>query len=217
MDANTLIKARATVLAAINMGIDPKTANKYPELEKAYLSALTTAGLAADAAQNVVNSEVANFSRGLLTGQFAEQLSDVDKLLINWKFIKAEELEALNEEISKMEAPAPAARAAREPAAPPQPKEIPFGISVGDKITIDGTSWRGFVATVTEIDPLTGWVKVTTEFPKGKEYVGKTRFSRITGLICKANEELPKDWWGKPGSYKEAPKPVQTELPAPAG
>jgi len=61
-------------------------------------------------------------------------------------------------------------------------------VQVGDRIKISGTSWDGFIATVTKVDDQ--WVHVSTPDPTKKDpkrvFKGKVRPSRVLRKLPKA-------------------------------
>lgn len=190
MESKEYLDQAAVLVAAQNMGIDPKEFNNSQEVMDAWVAMLADAGLTAEQIEPLVKKESDNFARELIAGKFGEQLAEADLCLTAWGEVPGEELEALKSGLAELAAQLPEEpkKRGRAPAAPKEVvlKEIPLGIEVGDVIEVAGSSWQGFDALVTGIDQATGWLHVYTRWPKsGKEYRGKVRFEKAVQITYK--------------------------------
>jgi len=200
------LSARALALALMNVGGDLRNFSNSTEAEADYLSKLVEAGMPEDQASRVMASEIKTFSAAIQGDQFGDKLSEADPIIAGWFGVSLEDLQIMSNEAPGIEAPARKGRKASTPAAPPEPKEIPFGVEVGDFIGIKGTSWKGWVAKVTEVDPMKGWVTVEAYWSSGKEYTGRVRFTNVAEVIQKGGDE-PEFFRGKPKAAKVVPLP----------
>lgn len=207
------LSTRALALALLNVGGDLRNFPTSDEAEANYLGKLVEAGMPEDQATRVMASEIKTFSAAIQANQFDDKLGEVDPIVAGWYGISLEDLHTVSAEAPEIEAPKRKGRKAATPAAPPEPKEIPFGIEAGDFITIAGTSWKGWIAKVTEIDPMKGWVTVLAFWTSGKEYTGRVRFKNVEAVVQKGGEEP--EGFRRVKKVKAPPAAIEAEAEAP--
>lgn len=209
MDKNQLNIARATLIAASSVVAEKyATLQTIEEYQAAWREELMSSGeIEGYQADALIEHALEAFVSALSKGEtFGEWRNKVDARLMELGLTTQEEIDQLSTTRARSKKAASTSSAATA-----VPATLPDGVEIGDKVTIDGQSWKGFVATIVGFDGT--WIHVTTPMPSGKLYEGKTRPAKILSVVEKATPpaELEDEPIGADGTFESDAPAAKTE------
>ena len=168
-----LAEKRAIVLAMHfqNIPIDDSVASLEAAVEY-WKSQLAEQGLNPDQVSRIVAVDSSSFAKEIAKGEFVDVVKSIaDPALLRWGAITAQEVEGYKKMSEKPAGSTAAAKPVGEFDALP----------VGTKITVQGSTWKGFVAEITGDEG--SFYAVKTTLKKGGEWTGRIRKSSVEGLF----------------------------------
>jgi len=172
-----LSRRRAIALAMHFQGVSYSGAHSLEQAEDLWVKTLLDQGLTKDQVERVIKVDTDSFEKEILKGEFSDEVSSIaDPALLAMKAATPEEIEASRTKRSRASKPQGEA-----PSQSPKAEAVTESLPVGTRITVQGKSWEGFIATI-EGEEGSHYL-VATPTKKGSIWRGKIRKSAVMGVI----------------------------------